>query len=95
MLISVEETVKHQLEPNQGSMGDAPVLSYYSLLRNPWPEPTCVLEHCREGEPIVGCPLFVAFPSNHIPKATKYFNVGFFIHSDNFCKFYQRIPETF
>ena len=58
MLISIEETGKNQLEASQEIMGDAPVLSYYSLLRNPWPEPTCVLEHCREGEPIVGFPFF-------------------------------------
>ena len=30
--------------------GDAPVLSRCSLLRNPWPKPIGVLEHCLEGE---------------------------------------------
>ena len=34
-----------------------------------------MLEHCRAGEPIVGGPFFVAFPSNHIPKTTKDFSV--------------------
>jgi len=40
---------------------------------------------------MVGCPIFVAFPSNHIPKATKDFSVDFYIHIGNFCKFSQRI----
>jgi hypothetical protein len=31
-------------------MGDAPVLSYSSWLRNPLPKPTGALVHCREGE---------------------------------------------
>jgi hypothetical protein len=26
------------------------LLSHCSLLRNPWPKPTGVLKHCREGE---------------------------------------------
>ena len=49
MLISVEEIGINQMEPSQDSTGVAPVLSL-SLLRNAWPEPTGVLEHCREGE---------------------------------------------
>ena len=31
-------------------MGDAPLLSHCSLLRNSLPKPTGVLEHCREWE---------------------------------------------
>jgi hypothetical protein len=38
---------KNQLEPGQE---DAPVLPHFSLLKNPSPEPTGVLEHCRGGE---------------------------------------------
>jgi hypothetical protein len=34
MLISVKTTVKYQLERGQESMGDAPVLSRFFLLRN-------------------------------------------------------------
>jgi len=41
---------KNQLEPGQESMGDAPVFPRRSLLRNPWPEPTGILEQCRLGE---------------------------------------------
>jgi hypothetical protein len=48
MLISVKETGKDQLKSGQKSMGDVPVLSHCSSLRNPWPKPTCVLEHCCE-----------------------------------------------
>jgi len=44
MKISVEETGKIQLEPGQESMEDAPVLSHCSLLRNPWPTTTGVME---------------------------------------------------
>jgi len=50
MLISVEGTGKNQLKPDQRSMGDAPVLSHCSLLLNPRPKPTGVLEHCHEGK---------------------------------------------
>jgi len=50
MLISIEGTGKYQLEPGLESMGDAPVLSHFSLPRNPGPKPTGVLENCREGE---------------------------------------------
>jgi hypothetical protein len=50
MLISVEGAGENQLEPDEESMGDISVLSHCSLLRNPWPKPTGVLEHCREEE---------------------------------------------
>jgi len=50
MLISVEGRGKSQLEPGEESMGNAPVSSHCSLVRNPWPKPTGVLEHCREGD---------------------------------------------
>jgi hypothetical protein len=50
MLISVEETSKNQLAPGEESRGEDPVLSDFSLIRNPLPKPTVVLEHCREGE---------------------------------------------
>jgi len=50
MLISGEEALKNQLEPGQESMAVAPVLLHCSLLRNLWPKPTGVLEHCRDGE---------------------------------------------
>jgi hypothetical protein len=45
-------------------------------------------------KPSVGSPLFGAFPSDRIPKALKDSNVRFFIHSNNFCKLHQRIPEN-
>jgi hypothetical protein len=38
------------MEPGQENMADSPVLSHCSLLRNPQPKPTGVLEHCREGQ---------------------------------------------
>jgi hypothetical protein len=38
------------LQLGHEGMGDAPVLSHCSLLRNLWPKPTGVLEHCREEE---------------------------------------------
>jgi hypothetical protein len=50
LLISVQGMGKNQLEPSKESMGDAPVLSHCSLLTDPWPKPTGVLEHCHEGE---------------------------------------------
>jgi len=50
MLISIKRTGKNQLEPGLESMGDASVLSHSSLLRNPLPKATGVLEHGREVE---------------------------------------------
>ena len=52
-------------------MGEAPVLSRGSLLRNPLPERTGVLEHCREGQTKCWFPIFGAFPSDRLSKATK------------------------
>jgi hypothetical protein len=46
-----KEQEKYQLEPGEECMGDTPVLSHRSLLRNPWPKPAGVLEHCHEGNP--------------------------------------------
>jgi len=50
MLIYVEGTSKNQMETGQERMADTPVLPHCTLLRNPWPKPTGVLEHCSEGE---------------------------------------------
>jgi hypothetical protein len=50
MFISVEGTGKNQLQSDQEKMGDAPVLSHFSLLRNPRTKLTGVLEHFHEGE---------------------------------------------
>jgi len=67
-----------------------------SLLRNSWPKPTGVQEHCRLTEkPTVGSPFLGAFPSDRIRKATEDVSVHFFIYSTNCCKLYQRIPGTF
>jgi hypothetical protein len=83
MLISGEVTGKN--------MGVNPVLSHRSLLRNHWPKRTGVLEHCREGEANVVSPFFGAFPSGHIPKATKEINVQKFSSCTSSFKSHQRI----
>jgi hypothetical protein len=76
-------------------------LSHCSLLQNPWPKPTGVLEHCHDGETTFGFPLFGAFPSDCTPTATKEVNLYCFIDSFTFrnelvqansCKLYNRIP---
>jgi hypothetical protein len=59
MLISVQETGKNQLQSRQESMFDSPVLTYFSLLRNPSPKPTVMLQHCREVE--TNCLLSIFF----------------------------------
>jgi hypothetical protein len=56
------------------------------LLRNPWPQPTYMLEHCHEGETTVQSPFFRSFPSDCFPKAAKDVDVHFFIDSSNLCK---------
>jgi hypothetical protein len=95
VLISVEGAGEDQLDPGQESTRDAPLLSHCFLLRNLGPKPTCVLEHCREGETACWFSIFRTFPSGCIAKATKNFNVHCFIHGGNSCKLYQRIPGTF
>jgi len=50
MPITTHGTCKDQVESGQESIGDTPALSHCSLLRNPWPKPTGLLEHCHEGE---------------------------------------------
>jgi hypothetical protein len=46
-------------------MGEASVLSHCTLLRNPSPIPTGVLEHCRQGEvKLLFLHFFGAFPSS-------------------------------
>jgi hypothetical protein len=46
-------------------------------------------------KPTVGSPFFGAFPSDRSPKTTKDVSVHFFIHSSNYCTFYQLIPERY
>ena len=75
------EEVNNRLEPGQKSIADAPVSSYCSLLRNPWPKPTGVLEHCREGETNFWCSIFRGVSFWPLPKATKDVRAHFFIHS--------------
>jgi len=76
MLISAEGTDKYRLEPGREGMGDATVLLHCSLLRNPCPKSTGVLEHCRERETNYRCYLFPGLLSNCIPKVTKVVNVN-------------------
>jgi hypothetical protein len=87
----IEGTGKNQLKPDQECMEDVLVLSHYSLLKIPWPKPTGVLEHCREGEVKSRFSIFRVSHSVRIPKATKDVNVYLFIHSSNLGKLYQRI----
>jgi len=62
-----DETGKNQLEPGQKGMGDAAVWSHCTLLRNPWPKQTAVLEHYRKGETNLVCPFFGMFQSDRTP----------------------------
>jgi hypothetical protein len=61
------------VEPGLESNGEAPVWSRCSLLRNPWPNTTDVLEHCHEGMSVLR--FFGEFPCVRIPKAMKDINV--------------------
>ena len=95
--LSVERKDKNHVEPGQKNTGEIPVLSHCSLLRNSWPKPTGVLEHCREGgkKKAVGFPFFGAFLSDSFPKGTTDVNAHLFIHASNSCKLYQRITGNF
>jgi hypothetical protein len=50
MLTSIDGKGGNQLDTDQVSMGDAPLLSHCSWLRSTWPKPTGVQGHGREGE---------------------------------------------
>jgi hypothetical protein len=67
-------------------------LSHCSLLRNRWPKPNGVLEHCRDCSPFLG-----AFSSDRIPKVTKHeMNLRQKFSSwSNSCNSYQRISVNF
>ena len=71
------ETGKNLLRLGQGGMGNPPESPLCSLLINPWPKSTGVLEHCHEGQTNDGSPFFEIFPSDRIPKATKDVNLHF------------------
>jgi hypothetical protein len=86
---------KKSTEARSGEYGGVPLLSHCSLLRNPWPKLTSVLEHCHEGETNCWFPLFWTFLSDCILKTMKDVSIHFFIHSINSCKLYQQIPGTF
>jgi len=95
MLISVKGTDKTQLQPSQESMVDAPVLSHGCLVRNHWPKPTGVLEHCREVLQFTR--RFFLTASLRRPKMSTYISlltVLQFTSCNNSCKFYQRIMWT-
>jgi hypothetical protein len=67
------------------------VLCYEILDQN---RPVCWSIVVQEKQ-TVDSPFFGAFSSDRIPKATKYVNVNFLIHSSNSCKLNLRILGTF
>ena len=72
MLISVEGTgKKNRLESGLKSMGDAPVLSHCSLLRNPWQNWSVCWSIVVKEKPAVGSSFFGAFATDRILKVTK------------------------
>jgi hypothetical protein len=75
-------------------MGEAPVLSRGSLLRNPSPKRTGVLEHCREGQTKCWFLIFGAFPSDHIPRATKDVNEHFLAIPVSYTSEFQEFFEA-
>jgi hypothetical protein len=71
------------------------------LVRNPWPKPTSVLEHCREGETNNRLSIFGASPSDNFPTVKKDVKEHSFIHNfkeipsiSNSCKLDKQIPGT-
>ena len=80
---------------------DAPMLSHFSLLRNPWPNRQVWWSIVVKEKPAAGSPFFGTFPSDLISKATKDVDVRFCSHNctiflmQQFLKLHQRIPGTF
>ena len=94
ILISIEGKVKNNPETGQENMGEAPMLSHYSLLRNPRPNRLVCWSIVVKEIPTLRSLFFGAFPSDFIPKGTKDVSVNLFIHSINICKLCQRIRVT-
>ena len=78
-------------------MGDAPVLSHCSLLRNTWPKPAGVLKHYREGKTKCSFSIFSGrfLLTTSVRWRRMSVNVHFFIHSSNSCKLYGEFRELF
>jgi hypothetical protein len=76
---NAEGTGKNQLEPSQKNMRDASVFSCSSLIRYPSLNLTGVVNE----KPALGYEIFMAFPSERIPKATRHIKVYFLIHSSS------------
>jgi len=96
MLISVKRTGKNQLEPGKESMGDGPLLSHCSLLRNPWLKSiVCWSSVVKMRKSTVDSPFFMVFPSDRNPKVMKDVKVHLSIHYSNSCKLHQQIPRIF
>jgi hypothetical protein len=74
------------------------VLLHGSLLRNPWPKWTGVLEHCCDEETNCWFSTFLLIPSlqqRRISMCISSFTGLQFPSRSNFHKLYQQIPETF
>jgi hypothetical protein len=96
MLISVQGTGKNQLEPDQESVWDTPVVSHSNLLKKiPEQNRLVCCSVVVKGKPKVSSPLFRALASNRISKVTNDITIHFFIPISNSCKLYQRNPGTF
>ena len=72
--------------------GIAPLLSHCYLLRNRWPKPTGVLEHCREGN--TNCPPPICGDVSFWPHplGDEGCQCTFCSNSCTWCKLYQLIP---
>jgi hypothetical protein len=90
-VVSVEKTGKNNLQPGQESMGNDPVLSHYfcyEIYDQNRPVFWSIVVNAKQN---VDSPVFGAFPSDRIHKATKDVSARLFIHISSSCKLYQQI----
>jgi hypothetical protein len=89
--MSVEGTCKDEQQPGQECMWEVAVLSYRSLLWNPYTKPPV----SWKTNLLLGSPIFMAFHCDRIPKVTEDVYVHLCIHSSNSCKFTSQFRELF
>ena len=91
------EQVKIEMEPSEGNMGNPPVLSHFSLLRNSLPKAAGVLNKlCEQKKPTVDSLFFGTFLLNtHFETEISLVKQNLQIISSNYCNVNRDIRENF
>jgi hypothetical protein len=88
-------SVIHRLQPVQENVGDAPVMLYFTSLRDYLPTRAGVLEHCRDGQTTSFFFVFRGYSSLPHAQGDERCPVQKFLSCSKYCKLDQQLPETF